>query len=139
MRYIPEFDDYSDTNKFLDDLFKEDCAFNWQCEKPSNTTCNSPLNITDTNPEGAAEETYLKALANDISEKIGTIINKSGLLPDSQSRDNFFTKSELISRMINISNTLDGILNEFGSIETANNLNTAIVGGDITLAVPAMF
>lgn len=139
MRYIPEFDDYSDTNKFLDDLFKEDCAFNWQCEKPLNTTCNSPLNITDTNPEGVAEETYLKALANDISEKIGTIISKSGLLPDSQSRDNFFTKSELISRMINISNTLDGILNEFGSIETANNLNTAIVGGDITLAVPAMF
>ena len=139
MRYIPEFDDYSDTNRFLDDLFKEDCAFDWQCEKPATTTCNSPLNITDTNPDGAAEETYLKALANDISEKIGTIISKTSSLPDSQSRDNFFTKAELISRMISVSNTLDGILSEFGSIETANNLNTAIVGGDVTLAIPAMF
>ena len=85
------------------------------------------------------EETYLKALASDISEKIGIIISKAASLPDSQSRDNFFTKAELISRMINVSNTLDSILNEFGSIETANNLNTAIVGGDVSLAIPAMF
>lgn len=139
MRYIPEFDDYSDTNKFLDELFKEDCAFDWQCEKQPTMTCNSPMNITDTNPEGKAEETYLKSLAADISEKIGIIVDKVGSLPDSQSRDNFFTKAELISRMISISNNLDSIISEFGSIETANNLNTTIISGDIALGVPAMF
>lgn len=138
MRYIPEFDDYSETNKFLDDLFKEDCAFDWQCTTPNNT-CNAPSNITDTNPEGVAEETYLKSLAADISEKIAAIIEKMPSLPDAQSRDSFFTKAELISRMISISNSLDSIISEFSSVETANNLNTTIVSGDISLGIPSMF
>jgi hypothetical protein len=142
MKYIAEFDEYSDTNKFLDELFNEDCAFNWQCATPKdaqNTTCGSPINITDTNQDGYAEETYLKSLIADISEKLMTISGKVNMLPDTQSRDSFFTKGELISRIIGVSNTLDSILTEFGSIETAGSLNTTIISGDIALAAPSMF
>lgn len=138
MQYKAEFDMFSDTNKFLDELFREDCAFDWQCNTPEeNKTCNNPNNIVDANREGMAEEAYLKSLISDISEKLSNILAMVGKLPDSQTKGTFFTKGDLISRIIGVSNTLDGITNDFASVEAANGLNTAIISGDITF--PAMF
>jgi hypothetical protein len=135
MRYMPEFDEYSETNKFLDELFEEDCTFGWECEAPQAST-NNALNITVVKKEGEAEKTYLASLAEEIGEKLCEIIDKFDNVSDEKTSC-YGGKSEIISRVISISNSLDGILSDIESSSTASNLNNtiAVIGG----AAPAMF
>ena len=136
MRYMPEFDENSETNKFLDELFEEDCTFGWECEAPQTST-NNALNITVVKKEGEAERSYLMSLAEEIAEKLSEVIDKFDEIPDEKDRSNFFNKSELISRVISLSNSIDGIIQDIESSSTASNLNNtiAVIGG----AAPAMF
>lgn len=133
---MPEFDEYSETNKFLDELFEEDRTFGWECEAPQTTT-NNALNITVVKKEGEAEKTYLMSLAEEIAEKLSEVIEKFDEIPDEKDRSNFFNKSELISRVISLSNSIDGIIQDIESSSTASDLNKtiAVIGG----AAPAMF
>lgn len=135
MRYMPEFDENSETNKFLDELFEEDCTFGWECEAPQTST-NNALNITVVKKEGEAEKTYLMSLAEEIGEKLCEIIDKFDTVSEEKT-SSYGGKSEIISRVINISNSIDSILNDIESSSTASNLNNtiAVIGG----AAPAMF
>lgn len=135
MRYMPEFDEYSETNKFLDEIFEEDCTFGWECQAPQTATDNA-LNITVVKKEGEAEKTYLMSLAEEIAEKLSEIVDKFDEIPTEKDRSNFFNKSELISRVISVSNSIDGIIQDIESCSTASGLNKtiAIIGG----GAPAM-
>ena len=135
MRYMPEFDENSETNKFLDELFEEDCTFGWECEAPQTST-NNALNITVVKKEGEAEKTYLMSLAEEIGEKLCEIIDKFDTVSEEKASC-YGGKSEIISRVINISNSIDSILKDIESSSTASNLNNtiAVIGG----ATPAMF
>lgn len=135
MRYMPEFDENSETNKFLDELFEEDCTFGWECEAPQTST-NNALNITVVKKEGEAEKTYLASLAEEIGEKLCEIIDKFDNVSDEKTSC-YGGKSEIISRVISLSNSLDGILEDIESSSTASSLNKAItvIGG----AGPVMF
>lgn len=136
MRYKAEFDDYSETNKFLDELFEEDCEFGWSCEQPQP---KSPHNITVVQPEGSAEETYLKTLAEEMGEKIMEILDKASTLPTERDRGQFLTKEELVARLISISNSLDMLLCDMEDASGAGFAGTTtIIGGTLPLA-PKMF
>lgn len=132
---MPEFDENSETNKFLDELFEEDCTFGWECEAPQTST-NNALNITVVKKEGEAEKTYLMSLAEEIGEKLCEIIDKFDTVSD-EGTSCYGGKSDIISRVISVSNSLDGILKDIESSSTASNLNNtiAVIGG----AAPAMF
>ena len=132
---MPEFDEYSETNKFLDEIFEEDCTFGWECEAPQTAT-NNALNITVVKKEGEAEKTYLTSLAEEIAEKLCEIIDKFDSI-DEEKMSCGGSKSDIISRVISVSNTIDGILDEIESSSTAAGLNKtiAVIGG----AAPAMF
>jgi hypothetical protein len=132
MRYKAEYDEYSETNKFLDELFQEDCEFEWQSDRPTSTS--NALNITVVKPEGAAEETYLAELASEIGEKISEIIDKSKSLPSERDRGVFLTKEELISRLISVSNTLDQLNLEIEEACGTTVRQTTIIGGGCPFA-----
>ena len=135
MRYMPEFDEYSETNKFLDEIFEEDCTFGWECEAPQTATKNA-LNITVVKKEGEAEKTYLMSLAEEIAEKLSEIIDKFDNI-DEEKMSCGGGKADIISRVISVSNSIDSILDEIESSSTASGLNktVAIIGG----GAPAMF
>lgn len=136
MRYKAEYDEYSETNKFLDDLFEEDCEFGWSCEQPQTA---SPHNITVVQAEGSAEETYLKTLAEEMGEKIMEVLDKASGLPTERDRGQFLTKEELVSRLISISNSLDMLLCDIEDASGAGMAGTTtIIGGTLPLS-PKMF
>ena len=129
MRYKPEYDEYSETNKFLDELFREDCEFGWGTETPSE---NGTLSITvlgnDDEEDSSAEKEYLRSLGNDIVEKITSIIDDVDKLPDEKDRGVYMNKEDLISRLISISNSLDGIKSEMDE-SSGSTIKTTIIGG----------
>lgn len=133
------YSEYTETDKFLDELFAEDAEFGWACEKPCDG--HSIANITVTKPEGAAEVTYIKSLVSELSEKLMEIVDKVDSLPDERDRGYTFTKEECISRLISVSNSIDSILEEIdasGPTITGNSSMT-IIGGGIPMGSPAMF
>ena len=132
MRYKAEYDEYSETNKFLDDLFEEDCEFGWSCEQPQPPTAR---NITVVSQEGQAEETYLKSLIEEIGEKLAEIVDKASSLPDDRGRGVFLTKEDLISRIISINNTVDTLLNDMEEISNST-ATTTIIGGTLPFTTP---
>lgn len=136
MRYKAEYDEYSETNKFLDELFKEDCEFGWSCDR-SECDSDTAQNIVSIQPEGSAEETYIKTLASEMGEKITEILHKAKNLPEERDRGVFLTKEELVSRLISISNSLDTLLNEMEDC-CATGVTTTVIGGALPMG-PKMF
>lgn len=130
MRYKAEYDEYSETNKFLDELFQEDCELEWGAQGPDYNT-NNALNITVVKDENEAEKTYLQALASEIAEKLSEIIEKFDTLPDEKDKEVYFNKNELISRIISVNNSIDAILCDLESSATANKMNgtLTVIGG----------
>lgn len=131
--------EYTDTDKFLDELFAEDAEFGWQCEKPCDG--HNIANITVIKQEGEAEITYIKSLVSELSEKLTEIVDSVDGLPDERDRGYSFTKEECISRLISISNLIDGILEEVkaANISIPDNSSATIIGGGIPMGVPTMF
>lgn len=127
MRYKPEYDDFSETNKFLDEIFREECEIGWSSDCPQNDSHNA-LNVTVVKPEGAAEKTYIASLVSEISEKLAEILDIVDDLPNEKDRSVLLTKEDLISRLISVSNTLDFLKQD---AEEASNkgVTTAIIGG----------
>lgn len=126
MRYKAEYDEYSETNKFLDDLFREDCEFGWAAEAPQTATHNA-LNITVVKPEGHAEELYLHQLAEEMAQKLSEILDMADALPTEHDGGVYLTKDELVARMISISNSLDGLKNDIENASQTSNI--AVIGG----------
>lgn len=125
--------EYTETDKFLDDLFAEDCSFEWCSEvQPAETQCTG---------NSGPEDAYIASLSKEMSEKLSQILTASSSLSCDRDRSGQLTKEELISRLIGVSNTLDCIINEIEAESTANNMNNvAIIGGDIALgSIPSMF
>lgn len=126
MRYKAEFDENSETNKFLDDLFREDCEIGWNCKTPQ---MNDMFNIDIVKSSDDAEDNYLYSLAGELVEKISEITTNAEQLPDERDKGILLTKEELISRMISISNQLDSIAKEIKEIVQPNGTITTIIGG----------
>lgn len=129
MRKKAAYNEFSETDKFLDDLFRENCEFDWVVAAPQ-TSVDTAQNIISVNPEGQAEENYLKELVADIGEKLTEIINYAKTLPDKKGRNSFFTKEELISRVISINTMVDEIIINIEDEAQAMGKPT-IVGGEM--------
>ena len=131
------YSEYTDTDKFLDELFAEDAEIGWSCEKPCDT--HNAMNITVVKPEGEAELTYIKSLIEEIAEKLMEITDKASTLPDEKKREAYsITKEDLVSRLISVSNSVDGILLDIEESSTAGNLNASmtIIGGAVPMGQP---
>ena len=129
MRYKPEYDEYSETNKFLDELFQEDCEIGWTSDAPQTST-NNALDITVVKQDGQAEEEYLQELASEMAQKISEILDKATALPTERDRGIHLTKEELVSRMISISNSLDMIKCDIeDATSCAQNSGVIVSGG----------
>lgn len=132
-----DYDDYNETDKFLDELFSEDAEFGWSCESPENDMEPS-LNITVVKGEGEAEKTYIKSIISDFSEKLSEILEKCDSLPDERKAHTFsFTKNELISRLISMNNQLDDIIADMETY-SGNGMSstTTIIGGTLPMGQP---
>lgn len=138
MRYT-DYDEYSETDKFLDKLFREDAEFGWSCEKPQDGMEPS-MNITVVKQDGEAEITYIKSIISEFNEKFSEILDKCESLPDERMSHTYsFTKNELISRLISMSNQLDDILvdmDQYSAVPTSGNVTTAIIGGGMPIGEP---
>lgn len=134
------YSEYSDTDKFLDELFAEDAEIGWQCEGPPPEGHNI-ANITVVKQEGEAEVTYIKSLVSELSEKLMEIVDKVDSLPDERDRGYTFTKEECISRLISVSNSIDSIVEEINAANpsVSGNSSIAIIGGGIPMGTPSMF
>lgn len=128
MRYKPEYDDFSETNKFLDELFQEECEIGWEAQQPQTDT-NNALNITVVKQEGEAEMTYLAQLASEMGQKISEILDKADYLPTDRDRGILLTKEELVSRLIGISNSLDMLICDIEEASGQPQGGAVIVGG----------
>lgn len=123
------YEDYNEMDKFLDNLFREDASFEWSCEHPHDEMSPS-MNITVVKKEGEAEVTYIKSIISEFSEKFNEILDKCESLPDERQAHTFsFTKSELISRLISMSNQLDDIISDIDTHSTGSTTTTTIIGG----------
>lgn len=128
MRYKPEYDEYSETNKFLDELFQEECEIGWQSNAPQTDTHNA-LNITVVKQDGQAEEQYLQELASEMGQKISEILDKAAALPTERDRGMHLTKEELVSRMIAISNSLDMLKCDIEDATQCTQNGGVVIGG----------
>lgn len=128
MRYKAEYDEFSETNKFLDELFQEDCEIGWEAEQPQTNT-NNALNITVVKQEGEAEMTYLAQLASEMGQKITEILDKADSLPTDRDRGITLTKEELVSRLIGISNSLDMLICDMEDAAGQQAQGSAIIVG----------
>lgn len=128
MRYKAEYDEFSETNKFLDELFQEECEIGWETQHPQTDT-NNALNITVVKQEGEAEMTYLAQLASEMGQKISEILDKADALPTERDRGVFLTKEELVSRLIGISNSLDMLICDIEETSGQSQGGAVIVGG----------
>ena len=131
------YSEYTETDKFLDELFAEDAEIGWSCEKPCDG--HNAMNITVVKPEGEAELTYIKSLIEEIAEKLMEVADKASSLPDDKKRECYcITKEDLISRLISVNNSIDGINLDIDEASTASNMNAsvAIIGGGFPMGQP---
>lgn len=133
--------EYNEIDKFIDSLFNEGDEIEWSCEKPAETTNGITVTVIDANhDEPSAEEEYVATLIEEITAKMKEIGEKMGGMPDDADRGEYMTKQRVVSRLIEVSNSIEGILLDMEPRLTANNLNSpcgakAIIGG----GYPAMF
>lgn len=136
------YSDYSETDKFLDELFAEDAELGWACPRPNHENKSGvTMTIVKGVNNNSPEEQYATALSEEISEKLQEIINFIPSLDD-ESQDTFITKQSVIQRLIDVLNNLNSISKDFESIQTANNLNnmaSAPMDTIVNGAVPMMF
>jgi hypothetical protein len=123
------YSDYTETDKFLDELFAEDAELGWSCEDPthehkSGVTVTVVKGMNDNSPE----EQYAVSLAEEINEKLQEIVDFIPSLSDESSRDSFLTKQNVIQRLIDTLNSVNSIIKEFESSRTANKLNGSLPG-----------
>lgn len=131
------YSEYTETDKFLDELFSEDAEIGWSCEKPCDG--HNAMNVTVVKQEGEAELTYIKSLVQELAEKLMEISDVATSLPDEKQRECYnITKEDLISRLIGINNSLDGIMSDIESAAVSDNMNKsiAIIGGGIPMGQP---
>lgn len=131
------YSEYTETDKFLDELFSEDAEIGWSCEKPCDG--HNAMNVTVVKQEGEAELTYIKSLVQELTEKLMEIADNAASLPDEKERECYnITKEDLISRLISVNNNLDGIILDIESADTANSMNNTmtVVGGGIPMGQP---
>lgn len=111
--YLPEYDEYSETNKFLDMLFKEDQAFEWSCTTPQEQTAASSQIIVS-QQQLSPEDEYLASLVEEIKQKLDSLLGAAKNLDQNNVSTGgcIFDKEEVISRLISLHNTLDTIIKD---------------------------
>jgi hypothetical protein len=137
------YSDYTETDKFLDDLFAEDAELGWSCEDPTHEN-KSGVTVTVVKgvEEGGPEQEYAASLVEEISEKLREVVDVIPTLEGDCDRGYFTTKESIIQRLIDTLNTVNGMLKDVESSRTAGALNStlpgpmnAVIGGGF----PAMF
>lgn len=131
------YSEYTETDKFLDELFSEDAEIGWSCEKPCDD--HKLVQVKVVKQEGEAELSYIKSLVEELSEKLMEIADNAASLPDEKERECYnITKEDLISRLISVNNNLDGIILDIESADTANSMNNSmtIIGGGVPMGQP---
>lgn len=137
------YSEYSEIDKFIDTLFEEGAELDWICPKSKENNSGISVEIINADEaDGSAEEEYISKLIEEISDKMAKIREQIGSMPDEADRGEYMTKQRVVSRLIEVSNSIDGILLDMEPRLTANNLNaitapatTAVIGGGF----PAMF
>lgn len=127
------YSEYSETDRFLDELFAEDAEFGWACDKPQHED-GMTIVVSQEDNSDEPEVQYVKSLVEEIKEKLDEVANSIGTLSDDADTGSFFTKEHAVQRVIDISNSVNSLLKEFDSNKTAANLN----GGTMPGAMPAV-
>ena len=137
------YSDYTETDKFLDDLFAEDAELGWSCEDPTHEN-KSGVTVTVVKgvEESGPEQEYAASLVEEISEKLHEVVDAIPTLEEDRDRGYFTTKESIIQRLIDTLNSVNGMLKDVESSRTANTLNgtlpgpmNAVIGGGF----PTMF
>lgn len=137
------YSDYTETDKFLDDLFAEDAELGWSCEDPTHEN-KSGVTVTVVKgvEESGPEQEYAASLVEEISEKLHDVVDAIPTLEEDRDRGYFTTKESIIQRLIDTLNSVNGMLKDVESSRTANTLNgtlpgpmNAVIGGGF----PTMF
>lgn len=123
------YSDYTETDKFLDDLFAEDAELGWSCEDPthehqSGVTVTVVKGVND----GGPEQEYATALVEEINEKLHEVVEAIPTLEGDSDRGYFTTKESIIQRLIDMLNSVNGMIKDVESSRTAGALNATLPG-----------
>lgn len=137
------YSDYTETDKFLDDLFAEDAELGWACEDPTHENRSGvTVTVVKGMDESGPEEEYASSLVEEISEKLREVVAAIPTLEGDCDRGYFTTKESIIQRLIDTLNSVNGMIKDVESSRTAGALNAtlpgpmnAVIGGGF----PAMF
>ena len=138
------YSDYTETDKFLDDLFAEDAELGWSCEDPTHEN-QSGVTVTVVNGvnDNGPEEQYATSLVEEISEKLQEVVAAIPNLNDDRDCGYFTTKESIIQRLIDTLNSVNCMLKDLESSRTAGVLNndapTAPINAVIGGRFPSMF
>lgn len=137
------YSDYTETDKFLDDLFAEDAELGWSCEDPTHEN-KSGVTVTVVKgvEEGGPEQEYAASLVEEINEKLHEVVDAIPTLEEDRDRGYFTTKESIIQRLIDTLNTVNSMLKDVESSRTAGALNSTLPGPMDTViggGFPAMF
>lgn len=133
------YSEYSETDRFLDELFAEDAELGWSCDGPQQQQDGMTIVISQEDNSNGPEVQYVRSLAEEIKEKLDEIANNIGTLTDSEDTGSFFTKEHAVQRMIDISNSVNSLLKEFDSNKTAASLNTGTLPGPMPAVIGGGF
>lgn len=137
------YSDYTETDKFLDDLFAEDAELGWSYEDPTHENKSGvTVTVVKGAEEGGPEQEYAASLVEEISEKLQEVVDAIPTLEGDCDRGYFTTKESIIQRLIDTLNNVNGMLKDVESSRTADTLNStlpepmnAVIGGGF----PTMF
>lgn len=123
------YSDYTETDKFLDDLFAEDAELGWSCEDPTHEN-KSGVTVTVVKgvEEGGPEQEYAASLVEEISEKLHEVVDAIPTLEEDRDRGYFTTKESIIQRLIDTLNTVNSMVKDVESSRTADTLNSTLPG-----------
>lgn len=123
------YSDYTETDKFLDDLFAEDAELGWSCEDPTheNKSGVSVTVVKAVNDNGPEQE-YAASLVEEISEKLQEVVAAIPTLEGDCDRGYFTTKESIIQRLIDTLNSVNGMIKDVESSRTAGALNATLPG-----------
>lgn len=134
------YSEYSETDRFLDELFAEDAELGWSCDSPQHQQQDGmTIVISQEDDSNGPEVQYVRSLTEEIKEKLDEIANNIGTLSDDADTGSFFTKEHAVQRMIDISNSVSSLLKEFDSNKTAVSLNTGTLPGPVPAVIGGGF
>lgn len=138
--HYSDYSDYSDTDRFLDELFAEDAELGWSCNGPQNQGGVSIVIAQD--EDNSPESQYIKSLVAEIKENLDEIANNIGSIGDNEDTGCYFTKENVVQRVIEVSNSVNSILKEFEQHNTTITVGNASGPGPMAViggGFPSMF